>query len=453
MKVHFIYPDIGTGFYPSVHHGLAQLFSMLENAGHQVSLHHVKKEPRKEDILAEVDKSKPDIIGFTVMSNQIEYVKRWSNWIKVCYNTPIVCGGVHATLNPEEMLDVSSIDAVCVGEGEKAILEMLDGKRGIISEPLTENLDDLPYPSYDLFDCEQMLRSRNGNFAVIVSRGCPHDCAYCCNSALRRQLKGKGKYFRFRSVDNVIDHLEVLKCKYPIRSFNFADDIFGINKEWVYEFCEKYPKKIGLGFECNLRAETATPELLGSLKSANCTKVEMGIESGNYWLRYNVLNRKMTDQQIINAFDTALTLGIKTRAYNMIGLPYETPEMVKETINLNKLVAPDQVAVFYFYPYKGTKLYDICKAEGFISNRQASGYVSGSILDLPTISRWQLRKFYNEFYRYVMAQEVRGYPVVLKIPFKVAGFVLRWLTLGNEVKLIMKGYMKVFGLFQSLRHG
>lgn len=452
LKVHFIYPDVGTGFYPSVHHGLAQLFSVLEKEGHQVSLHHITREPDYSKFIETLLVEHPDIIGFTAMSNQIEYVKKWSKWIKFySSNIPIICGGVHATLNPVETLGISGIDAVCVGDGERAIFGMMAGMKGIISKSLTENLDDLPYPNYDLFDNRQMLNARNGNFAVISSRGCPHNCFYCCNHALRNKQRGLGKYFRFRSVDNVLRQLEGLMAKYPIKSFSFADDIFGINKEWVYEFCEKYPQRIGLGFECNLRAETATSELLGTLKSANCTKVEMGIESGNSWMRYNVLNRKMSNQQIIDAFANAHKVGIKTRAYNMIGLPYETPDMVKETIALNKLVEPDQVAVFYFYPYKGTKLYDVCKAEGFISNRQSSSYVSSSILDLPTITHKQLSKLYNEFYRYVMAQEMRGYPLVLRYPLKAVGFVLRWLTGGNEVNLIRNGYMKMFGLFHYLR--
>ncbi|KKL96525.1 hypothetical protein LCGC14_1843640, partial [marine sediment metagenome] len=399
---------------------------------------------------------RPDIVGFTAMSNQIEYVKEWSKWIKFYNgNMPIICGGVHATLNPDEVLGFEGIDVVCIGEGEQAILEFIKSNRKQakynIMTPAVKDLDRLPYPDYSIFDYERMLKARNGNFAVIASRGCPYQCNYCCNHALSEKHVGQVKYFRYHSVDYILNQLEMLVAKYPIKSFSFADDIFGINKKWVYEFCEKYPRQIGLGFECNLRAESATPELLEALKSANCTKVEMGIESGNYWMRRVTLNRNMTDKQIIEAFANARKLGIKTRAYNMIGLPFETPGMVKETINLNKKIAPDQVAVFYFYPYKGTKLYDVCNDEGFLSDKKTTSYLDKSVLFLPSISVKDLKKLHDEFYRYVMDREVRGYPLVLRYAFKVAGALLRCLTCGNEVKLIINGYMKLFGVFQWLK--
>jgi len=169
MKYHFIYPDIGTGYYPRVHHGLAQLVAVLRANGHEASLHHVKKEPKRDDIVAAVRKESPDIVGFTTMSNQVLYVELWSDWIKQSSDIPIVCGGVHATLNPKELLAVDSIDAVCVGEGERAVLEGVMGmwhksNRNIWrNEPnsLIGDLDELSFPDYSLFDCGGMLKARN----------------------------------------------------------------------------------------------------------------------------------------------------------------------------------------------------------------------------------------------------------------------------------------------------
>ena len=448
MKYHFIYPDIGTGYYPSVHHGLAQLFAILKTYGQEISLHHVKKENARE-IITMIDREYPDIIGFTTMSNQVGYVERWSQWIKELYDIPIVCGGVHATLNPEEILNDTCVDMVCVGEGDRAIVDhnFWVKRNGHIekhiSYPLVENLDELPFPDYSLFDVGGMLKTRDGRFAVIVSRGCIYNCNYCCNSALREKLNGLGKYFRFRSVDNTLAMLNHYAGKYPVRSFSFADDIFGLNKKWVLEFCEKYPKSVGLPFDCNLRVESATKELLEALKSANCAMVEMGIESGSNWMRSEVLNRKMSNQQIIDAFENARKVGLKTRSYNMIGLPYETPEMARETLELNKRVKPDEVAVFYFYPYKGTKLYDICEKEGFLTEKQSTGYVLESVLKLPTISIKELKKIYGEFYRYMIKR--RGWV------FWLAGSVLRLLAWGNEVGVIRWIYIKLFPLFQRVR--
>lgn len=436
MKYHFIYPDINTYYIPSVHHGVAQLFSVLKQAGHEVSLSHITKVPSPKKVQSIIQKEKPDYVCFTSMSNQIEYVKLWSQWIKEKFDIPIICGGIHATLNPEDLL-TDYIDYVCVGEGENPLLnnefwhksngEIVKGK----AYPYIEDLDSLPYSDYTLFDCVNMLKRNGGRFPIICSRGCRYDCSYCANHALRH--KQAGKYARCRSVSNVIGQLEELKSRYPIKSFSFADDIFGINKEWVVEFCEKYPKEINIPFDCNLRVEMVAEDLLKSLKNAGCEMVEMGIESGNEWIRKEILNRRMTNNQIINVFDSAHKLGLKTRAYNMIGLPEDTPETVKETINLNKRVKPSEVAVFYFYPFKGTKLYDVCKDKGYLTDKQTTNYVTESILNLPSITNKELKRLYNEFYRFVISRRI-------KFPLNIVAFILRLLTFGNDVKVIREVY-------------
>jgi len=457
MNWHFIYPDINTGFYPDVHHGLAQLSAALKNAGHKVSLHHVTKEPTPKDILSAVQRETPDIVGFTTMTNQMGYVTQWSKWIKNADNRlKIVCGGVHATLNTAELLTVASIDEVCKGEGEKAVLEQnfwrradgycVPGKTYLLSD-----LDELPFPDYSLFDCAKLLKARGGAFSVMVSRGCPYSCNNCCNQALRDEQKGLGRYFRYRSVDNVMEMLSLYKSQYPVEVFSFADDIFGADKKWTIEFCDKYPSRIGLPFMCNLRVEMVSPELLGMLKRAGCVVIEMGIESGNEQIRTEILNRIMTNQQIVDAFDMARELGIKTRAYNMVGLPHETREMVRETIELNWRANPDQVAVFYFYPYKGTKLFDLCKEEGLISRREATGYVDGSVLDLPTITRKELDKVYNEFYRLSADKEIRNYPMIVKCGYRVVATVLRIVTGGREARSLKEIYIRMFGVLRRLR--
>jgi radical SAM superfamily enzyme YgiQ (UPF0313 family) len=459
-KIHFIYPDINTGYIPNVHHGLAQIISVLKANGQEVSLHHVTKEPKIQDIIRPIIIGDPDYVAFTIMENQLEYVKKWVEWIKkYCVKNPlemkgvsrlilggepklkpIIVGGVHATLNPEEIFEFA--DIVCIGEGEYPILKLLQGKKDIKNlwfkgqpkpelRPLTNNLDELPFPDYSLFDMGKILKKTDGTFAVIASRGCPMSCSYCANHALRETYKGLGTYFRFRSVKNTISMLEYYLLKYPqIKHFTFADDIFGINREWVKEFSYKYHS---VGFDCNLRVEMVDEDLLLDLKSADCSMVELGIESGNEQIRSEVLNRKMTNEQMVNAFDMAHKLGLKTRSYNMVGLPFETAVNIQETIALNKRCNPDEVAVFYFYPYRGTKLYDVCKKRGFLTDKKTTSYTSESVLNLPTISKRELKKLYNEFMRFAISRRV-------KFPLNVIAYFLRLITLGNEVKVIQRGY-------------
>jgi len=251
-------------------------------------------------------------------------------------------------------------------------------------------------------------------------------------------------------VDNVLAELELLADEYPIRRLTFADDVFGLSRDWALEFCEKYPRRFALEFECNVRADVLDENLLESLKGANCVQVNIGVEAGNEWLRREVLHRKMSNDQIIKAFDSAHKFGLKTLAYNMIGLPYETPEMIQETINLNKRLAPNHVAMFFFFPYPGTELYETCKKEGFLSQRWSTSYLSGSVLELPTVTPKELQRLGAEFNRYAIDRRVRSYHPLLRYPLKAISFILIKLFGMRGVEALTKGYLHFFRIFSFL---
>lgn len=471
MKIHFVYPNVNTFMYPDVHHGLASIFATLKSNGHQVSLQYLKNTPKKNDFLETVHREKPDLIGFSSVTNQIRFVDLCSSWIKEEFDTPTICGGVHATIFPNEIAAFNGIDMICQGEGEYPLLELAaDPKRydiknirfkkqgkmfiNAVRAPV-HDLDELPFPDYQPFNPEKILKDRNGDFSVMASRGCPFSCTYCCNHAIRNVQAENRCYFRVRGVDSFLNQLGQLVQNYPIKHFTFSDDVFGVSKKWSQEFCEKYPKHFDIEFECNARPETANEEFLKNLVSANCNQVDMGIEVGNEWLRKEILNRKMTNSQIINAFETAHRVGLKTFSYNMVGLPYETSEMVKETIELNKRVKPDQIAITVFYPYPGTQLFDLCLREGYISQRNSASYMSESILDLPTMSLAQLNRLYTEFYCYLINRRLEWYPVVVRIPLSAIIFTSTTLFGKRAIDLFLKIYspfLRIISLLETKRH-
>jgi len=223
-----------------------------------------------------------------------------------------------------------------------------------------------------------------------------------------------------------------------------------MSRDWALEFCEKYPGKFKLEFACNLRADMVDEKLLESLRSANCTQINMGVEVGNEWLRTEVLRRKMSNSQIIKAFDNAHKFGIKTLAYNMIGLPYETPEMIWETINLNKRIAPSHVAIFFFYPYPGTELHEVCKREGFLSEKRSSSYVSESVLELPTVTTRQLQKLYTEFYKYALERRIQSFHPFLRFSSQIMSSILLKLGGKRAIEMLMKIYLRFFQVFSFL---
>lgn len=471
MKVHFILPHVNTFWFADVHHGLMSISSVLKSHGHDVSLTYIKKMPSRDDILEPIRKIKPDIIGFSTTTHQVEYVKQWSQWVKEEFNLPTICGGTHVILFPEQVINFPGMDMVCVGEGEYPMLELADNpertdienlwfkKDGRIirnsMRPLIASLDDLPFPDYDLFDYTSMVKDRGGDSSVLVSRGCPYSCTYCSNHALRDAQQGKGVFLRVRSVDNTLLLLKKLAQKYPINHFTFADDIFGIHKKWALEFCGKYPREFNLKWECNLRPENVDEELMQGLKSANCVQVDMGIEAGNEQIRKEVLNRKMSNDQIIKAFDMAHRFGIKTASYNMVGLPGETPDMIKETISLNKRIAPDQIIISIFYPYPGTQLYEVCEKEGYLGEKHSASYMTESVLNLPTITRPELEKLYTEFYLYAISRRIRWYPAPLR--FSVMALVSAFAKVFGKraIEVLLKYYapfLRVISLLETKRY-
>ncbi|MFC1991164.1 B12-binding domain-containing radical SAM protein [Chloroflexota bacterium] len=468
MKIHFIYADVNTLFYNGVHHGIASISSVLKENGHSVSLHYIKKEPSKNNILDRIREESPDLIAFSVVTNQVNRIKIWSNWIKQEMDIPIICGGIHATLFPEEIIGFDGVDIVCIGEGEYPLLDLANNpertdiknlwiKHGneIIKNPLRaliDPLDSLPFPDYELFDIMTILKDRDGDFSLIASRGCPFNCSYCCNHALRNVQSGIGNYVRAQSVDYILREIGSLLARFPVTHLTFADDILGFQKAWTYEFCEKYSKQYSLEFECNARVEMVDENLIKVLKTAKCTKVNMGIESGNEWLRKNILHRNMSNEQIINAFDIAHKYGIRTLSYNMIGLPYETPEMVLETINLNKRAEPDQLAISFFYPYPGTELYELCRREGFLSNKVASNFLTDSILENLLISKNELKKLYIKFYKYSLQRRIHSFPFFIRIFIKFAFFTLLTLFGKDGVEIMIKIYIRFFRLFAILQN-
>ncbi|MFC1906932.1 B12-binding domain-containing radical SAM protein [Chloroflexota bacterium] len=127
--------------------------------------------------------------------------------------------------------------------------------------------------------------------------------------------------------------------------------------------------------------------MLSWLKQANCQGISIGIESGSEKIRKEVLNRLMTNEQIIRAFSTAKEAGLAVSSFNMVGIPFETRMEIQETITLNRKIRPNMVAVSTFTPYPGTQLRDSCQQKGWIKDCDIpSTYIPKSIMNYPNVS-------------------------------------------------------------------
>jgi radical SAM superfamily enzyme YgiQ (UPF0313 family) len=366
-------------------------------------------------LLARIKEYQPGLIGISVNSHQFIHAREIAREIKKISSALIVVGGVHVTLFPEALEKEESFDGICIGEGETAFLELANklqakedyfgiknfwfrrGKEIIKNEcaKLIENLDDLPFPDRSIFRYFQTRKTITPRF--IFSRGCPFNCTYCCNHALKRKYAGLGPYLRFRSVDRAIEEIRALKQNYEFSHLKLDDDTFSFNKAWLLEFCNKFPKNFDMTFECNVRPGSVDEESLIALKKGGCNLIKVGVETGNEELRKNVLNRNISNQETINLFDQAKKIGLKTYSFNMIGIPGETKKSIRETIDLNVHLKPDFMQITIFYPYFGTILGDKCLQEGLIENSSLDSYLEKSILRLSTISKREIEKQAKNF--------------------------------------------------------
>ena len=424
MKILFVYSDIGGPEHYGArkyYSGLGSLSAVLKAAGHRTRLIYVQRELSRDEFLAEVEQDMPDLVGFSTTTHQYPYIERYASFLKEAHPAlPLVCGGTHPTLVPEEVLASPHFDIVCVGEGEyplRDLAERLERGQDYADvpnlwlkrngeairnplRPLIANLDELPYADRELFDFDAILAANEGWVDMLSGRGCPYNCSYCCNPGLKQRYAGLGRYVRFRSVEHVLGELRALRARYPIRILNFQDDTFTLDREWTLEFCHAYRAEFDYPFWINTRVERILDEeLVKALAEARCAGIRVGVENGDETLRASVLKRRMSNAEIIAAFRLVHRYGLKAYACNMIGIPGETPQSIAATIALNRQLEPDEFQFSVFYPYPMTELYETCVAQGLIKPgaRLHSYYSQESVLQLPTLTDEQLAQGYARF--------------------------------------------------------
>jgi len=344
--------------------------------------YEISSDPRV--IIERLRLSKPDLIAFTSTSFGYNQINELAGRIKKEFSKVLfILGGVHATLKPEGLIS-SNFDAYCIGEGEKPLLNLISRIQKGISyidtpsfqfkcngaivknpiEPYEKNLDNLPPYDWDIFDSHKLLELRKGWISLSFSRGCPFNCNFCINHRMKDILGFKG-YVRQKSVKRTIEELLKLIDKFPsIKVFNFEDDILIFNKSWTDEFIRAYKEKIyekyAVKFKIESRVDLINEEIVKELKEAGCQEIQFGVETGSSKLRNFILNKSISDEQIISAFDLCRKYGINTLAFIMLGIPGETETTVMDTIRLLARVKPYLIRPSFIFPIYGTGFYNYC---------------------------------------------------------------------------------------------
>lgn len=399
--------------YGTENAGCRYLYSSLSRAGYPAHLVFFK-EWRNNDIVPPSEKEirllishlksiSPDLIGIGLVSTLFPIARDLTIRIKDELGIPVLWGGIHPTGFPVECLEYA--DYICRGEGEETLPELLhclekgESLSGIAGlgykeggdkkvnpvRPLFQDLDSLPLPYLGddnkvLIDNERLTEGEpikpGAEYRIYVSRGCPFSCAYCYNSILRRMYKGLGKYYRFRSVENVLNELEEAVRLFPrLRFIKIDDDTsFCYGDEWLSEFCEKYPARVGLPFGCLIHPKFLSRDLLEKLKAVGLERIQVGLESGSRREIEDDYHRKDTHVKIKEFSEFNRDLKIEVVYDVIIDNPTASEEdRINQVEYLIELERPFKVFLYSLNYLPGTELTEKLLAEGVITPDEVEG--------------------------------------------------------------------------------
>jgi len=362
--------------------GVMQLSAVLKANGHQCDV----LMGNKNDILNELKRAKPDLIGFSAMVIQQDWVVEMARAVKRAgIKAPIIVGGPHPTFYPD-FIKEKPIDMICIGEGEYALLDLMNAiakgkdikhikniwvkKNGRIYKnelrPLIQDLDELPFPDRKLYKKYDFFRKQESD-DFMISRGCPFRCSFCFNHKWCQIYAKGGSTIRFRSVENCIREIKELNKKRKVKMVMFIDSTFNIRKDWLMKFLKRYKKEVKIPFSCNIRADLLDEPLTKALKDTGCCdSIRFAIEVGDEKLRNTVLRKNLTDKQILTAAKLLKKYKLPIITFNMFGLPDETLEQAWKTIYMNRKVRPEVVSCYVFLPFPGLEITDYAIKKGYV---------------------------------------------------------------------------------------
>lgn len=434
MRILFVYPNLYTqmGF----NHGLASLSAVLKAAGHETRLVNLNENlppvPSRAEILELVRDWKPGVIAFSCLTQQYASAVELATWLRAesvragSALPPLVVGGIHPTMVPQDVMGDGVWDHVGVGECEDALLTLVTrlergerpsdvanfvswkggvrprhaGRGTHASEhwehnPVGEFPDfaSLPEPDYELFDTQRITDQKQGWFGLMTSRGCPYRCTYCLNhkivdrykDELGRNVKDIG-FFRFRPADKMIAEIRHVLARYRgIGTFILDDDLFTQNVPHALEFCALYEASgIGVPFVVNSHVKQLDERVAEALARAGCRILKLGIESGSPRVRKEVLKRHMTQKDILLTVESAERHRLHTSGFLMIGLPGETHAERLETVDLLAQSGIGRFRTSFFFPFPGTDSFRLTIEGGYMrpdADPSLTTFTDGSCLD------------------------------------------------------------------------
>ena len=399
--------------------GLASIAAYLEPHGFHADIIDCFAHPDSgEKIESYVRQYRPQFVGATcTTAGFLDAVRIFAAIKEINPETLSIAGGPHVSALREQIVrDYPAVDYVVVGEGETPVRRLMEagghpeGIAGLVYRRDGEvvfsgiqkdllDLDTLPLPAYDKiegfphrYQLPIFNYPRTPNTSCISSRGCPYQCSYCDRSVFRRS-------FRYNSADYLYRHLQLLRQKFGIRHINFYDDQFTFNRERVAAFCRRLiDEPLGMTFNCAVRAEHVDPELLSLMKRAGCWMISLGIETGDPDLLAQ--HRQNADLEMMSrTIRQVHRAGIRVKGLFMIGLPGETEQSFRRTMDYVFSQPIDDLNVAKFTPFPGSPLYERIHSLGQFDESWEKMDCMHTVFVPNGMTAADIERLFMEFYR------------------------------------------------------
>jgi len=368
-------------YLPAEMVGIMYLSSALKKAGHEVRTQFVPEKHWRE----KAREYAPQVLAYSVTTGDHVSYLELNRELKELTGAYSVFGNAHPTFVPH-MIEEEGVDAICRGEGEYAFSELCtrlergenvrdvrnfwikqDGRvhRNPV-RPLVANLEELGFPDrsviYDSGECYRAMERK----IFITQRGCPNSCSYCFHHAWRDKVyeATRKQYVRKRSVGHVIAEIQQVRERYPLRFVHFLDDIFNINDRWLEEFCQRWPKEVGLPFDVILRTNLTTQKQMRELKRVGCISARLAFEAANDQIRNVVYRKSVTLSDIKTSSRHVKEAGIRLTSLQLLGAPGGTLQDELDTLQLNIDCKVDHPWVSLLQPYAMTDINEYTKHLG-----------------------------------------------------------------------------------------
>lgn len=389
MNVLLINPPLNSeqpfnGAYPM---GIGYIGAMLRRAQYHVEVLDIRLFKYKRSYVSEFlskNREKYDLYGISAMVTMIKYTQWLAREIKRNNRKSIVVVGGSISTAAEILLNDNSVDIVCIGEGEKVVVDIADSicknkdlleipniklkrddkvKYTGSTEPL--NIDDIPFPAWDLFDMSHYTKNQyivpvdTPSITMISERGCPFECSFC--------YRNFGRKVRHRSPELVVAEIKSAIEYFGIGHIDFLDEIFNVSPKNVKDLCSLIIKEgLNITWRCIGRTDLVDKETLQIMYEAGCKWIGYGVESGSQDM-LDKMNKKQKVEKIEQSIKLSRDVGMIVTGTFIIGMPGETERTIKES---KEFYERNQIfnVPFFPIPYPGTKLFDECIRNNLIGN-------------------------------------------------------------------------------------